>query len=122
MSFAVLVLLGVAISMEVGREICFKLAANKSDQQLQNSNYLLQLFSAPLIWGGFLCWGVEIVSWIMVLSRAPLSIAFPLMSLCYCGMIFASKYVLKETVTKRKWAGVALITMGVALIGLQGVG
>lgn len=122
MHIAVLVLLVLTISMEVAREVCFKLAANKSDAQLQNSSYLLRLFGTPLIWAGFACWGVELISWIMVLAHMKLSIAFPLLSLCYCGMILASKFILNEPVSKRKWLGVALITAGIALIGLQGGG
>jgi undecaprenyl phosphate-alpha-L-ara4N flippase subunit ArnE len=115
-------LLFLALAMEVAREICFKLAANKSEQSARSGSYLLRLFGAPLVWLGFACWGTELVSWIMVLAHVPLSIAFPLMSLCYCGMIIASKYILKEDVDRKKWIGIGLITMGVALIGTQGVG
>ena len=121
MTLTTALLLLLAIAMEIAREVCFKLAANASEAR-QQSHYLLRLFGTPRVWLGFACWGVELIAWIMVLAHVPLSIAFPMMSVCYCGMIIASKYILKEPIDWRKWLGIALITAGVAIIGSQGIG
>ena len=121
MTLAVLALLALTISLEVARELCFKLAANRSDKHLQNSNYLARLFGTPIVWLGFACWATELMCWIRVLSQVPLSIAFPILSISYCGMVLAGEYILKEPVAKQKWLGVALVTAGVALLGTQGV-
>jgi len=121
MTFTVIMLLCLAIVMEIAREVLFKIAANKSENEPKAKNYLVGLFGAPLVWLGFACWGIELIAWIQVLSRMPLSVAFPMMSVCYVGLIIASKYVLKEKVSGKKWLGVVLITAGVALIGSLGV-
>ena len=115
-------MLTLAITIEVAREICFKLAANRSEKEPKRGGYLLNLFGTPFLWLGFLCRFIEIFVWIKVLSSVPLNIAFPLISLCYCGMILGGKYILKETVSPRKWTGMFLITLGVAVVGSQGVG
>ena len=119
MTLTVALLLLLAIAMEITREICFKLAA---DQQSESRYYLLRLIGTPLTWAGFASWGIEVVAWIKTLSYLPLNIAFPAMSLAYCGTIIASRYFLDEPVAPRKWIGVVLVTMGVAIIGSQGVG
>ena len=122
MTLIVLPTLILALTMEVAREICFKLAANQSEQGAANASYLTKLFGRPLVWLGFTCWGIELIAWIHVLGVVPLSIAYPMMSICYAGMIVASKYILKEEVSRTKWLGIGLITAGVALIGTQGGG
>lgn len=108
-------LLAIAIVTEVFREICFKLAADK--EPVENRGYLFGLLFRPMIWLGFILWAVELISWIMVLARAPLSIAFPIMSLCYCGVLVASHYILGEKITGKKILGVIAITIGVAIVG-----
>jgi len=120
MTLKAICLLALAIAMEIAREMCFKLSANQAPAAKKQSSYLFGMVGSPLIWLGFVCWGVGIVSWVMVLEHLSLSIAFPIMSLSYCGMIIASKYVLKETVSARKWLGIILITMGVVIIGSHG--
>jgi len=112
----------VALAMEVAREVFFKLGALKSEEQDHAGSYLMRVIAARFVWMGFACWGIEIITWINVLARLPLSIAFPAMSLCYCGTIIASKYILKEDVSLKKWLGISLITAGVAIIGSQGMG
>ena len=119
MTLHVICLLALAVAMEIAREVCFKIAADRAPVA-KKTGYLIGLFGAPLIWLGFTCWGIEIVTWVMVLAQLPLSIAFPIMSLSYCGMIVASKYVLRETVSAKKWVGVFLITAGVMVIGAHG--
>jgi hypothetical protein len=49
-------------------------------------------------------------------TLAPLSLAFPLASLSYCGVLLASRFVLGEAVSRRRWLGVGLITAGVAIV------
>ena len=113
--------LGVALVMEVAREVFFKLGALRSENQ-GHGGYFRRILAARFVWMGFACWGIEIVAWIQVLAHMKLSIAFPAMSLCYCGTIIASKYILKEHVSQKKLLGIVLITAGVAVIGSQGMG
>jgi drug/metabolite transporter (DMT)-like permease len=47
---------------------------------------------------------------------APLSLAFPFAALSYCGVVIASRYVLHERVSARRWFGTVVIAAGVALI------
>jgi undecaprenyl phosphate-alpha-L-ara4N flippase subunit ArnE len=120
MTLKAILLLALAIIMEVAREMCFKLSANQALSAKKQSSYLFGMISSPLVWLGFACWGVGITSWVMVLEHLPLSIAFPIMSLSYCGMIIGSKYVLGETISAKKWLGIILITIGVVIIGSHG--
>jgi undecaprenyl phosphate-alpha-L-ara4N flippase subunit ArnE len=59
---------------------------------------------------------VALLLWIAALSFVPLSIAFPLASLSYCGAAIGGHYWLGEKLGHRSGVAIALITVGVALV------
>jgi len=75
---------------------------------LSNESFLSAIF--------FLC--VTFVSFLTVLSWADLSFVFPATSLVYVISTLGAKFILGETVTLRRWAGIVLVCLGVALTSL----
>ena len=61
----------------------------------------------------FIC--VTFVSFLTVLSWADLSLVFPATSLIYVVSTLGAKFILGETVTLQRWAGILLVCLGVAL-------
>ena len=76
----------------------------------------LKIGLQPYYWGGFLCYAVSIVVWIMALSRVPVSIAYPMLSLGYIVNAIAAWWIFGEALTAAKWAGIGFIIVGVYLI------
>lgn len=76
----------------------------------------LKISLQPYYWGGFLCYAVSIVVWIMALSRVPVSIAYPMLSLGYIVNAIAAWWIFGEALTAAKWAGIGFIIVGVYLI------
>ncbi|MBX6376968.1 MAG: EamA family transporter [Clostridia bacterium] len=72
--------------------------------------------AAPWTWMGLLAYAVATVLWFAVLSRLPLSMAYPMQSLAYALGVAAAWGLLHETVPPERWAGVVLILLGVALV------
>lgn len=72
----------------------------------------------PKVMAGFSFYVVGTFIWLFVLSRVPLSIAFPLFSMSYFLVVILSATILKERVV---WSyaivGLLLISMGVTCIG-----
>lgn len=56
------------------------------------------------------------IGWLGFISRAALSVAFPLSSVSNVTILLASHYLLGERISPRRWAGVALILGGIILI------
>lgn len=79
-----------------------------------------QVFNAPLLWAGVGAYVIEFFVWLEALSRAPLSLLFPLAALAYCLVVLAGRVVLKETVSGRRWLGTLVITLGVMLVAIAG--
>ena len=70
----------------------------------------------PYILGGMACYGISLVVWIMGLSRVPVSIAYPLLSLGYVINAILAHYLLGEVVTAQRAIGIAFIILGVVVV------
>lgn len=70
----------------------------------------------PYILGGMACYGISLVVWIMGLSRVPVSIAYPLLSLGYVINAVLAHYLLGEAVTMQRALGIAFIIAGVVIV------
>ncbi len=62
------------------------------------------------------CYGISVVVWILALSRVPVSIAFPMLSMAYVVNAVAAKYLLGEDFSVTKLAGMGIIIFGVIII------
>ncbi len=69
---------------------------------------------------GFACYGVSLVVWIAALTRVPVTIAYPMLSIGYIINALIARYWLGETMGLTGWLGIAFIALGVTLIARQG--
>jgi drug/metabolite transporter (DMT)-like permease len=72
--------------------------------------------SSPLVWLGLALFGLSALVWLVVLSKASLSFAYPFASLTYAIIIVADRFVLHQHVPPARWAGVAVIITGILLV------
>jgi len=56
------------------------------------------------------------LSWILVISKAELSYVYPFMALSYVFVALFSLLIFKEDVNALRWAGIAVICIGVFLV------
>ena len=82
---------------------------------------LLAALSNPTVLTGLAIFGISALSWLVVLSRVKLSVAYPMIGLGYVTVIFFSWLILKEPVRPITIAGCLIIIFGVLLIsrGMQ---
>ena len=76
----------------------------------------VKLAFQPHILGGVGCYVVSLVVWIMGLSRVPVSIAYPMLSVGYVLNAVAAWYLFGESLTAQKLAGIGFIIAGVFLV------
>lgn len=69
---------------------------------------------------GLACFGVSSLFWLVVLSRLPLSTAYPFVALSYLIILGFSTIVLHERPPLLTWGGAGLIMMGIVMIGAGG--
>ncbi len=70
----------------------------------------------PHFIGGVACYGISLIVWIIGLSRVPVTIAYPMLSLGYVINAVAAYYLLGESVSASRWLGIGLIVVGVWLV------
>lgn len=78
---------------------------------------LVQLIST---WQVVLGLGLFFISagfWLLVLSRVPLSFAYPFAGLTYLLIALFGKFVLREQVPGVRWLGIAMIIVGILVVG-----
>ncbi|HEY7673614.1 MAG TPA: SMR family transporter [Burkholderiales bacterium] len=76
----------------------------------------MKLGLEPHILGGVACYVVSLVVWIMGLSRVPVSIAYPMLSIGYVVNALAAWYLFGEALTAQKLVGITFIVAGVFLV------
>lgn len=76
----------------------------------------LKLALEPHILGGMACYGISLVIWIMALSRVPVSIAYPMLSIGYVINAFVAWQWFGEALSAQKLVGIGFIVVGVYVI------
>ena len=76
----------------------------------------LRLAIEPHILAGLACYVVSVVVWIVALSRVPVSVAYPMLSIGYVVNAIAAWYLLGEAVTPMRLAGIGIIVLGVFIV------
>jgi len=77
---------------------------------------LLQIARIPWFWAGFACYGISLFTWIATLSRAPVSVAYPLLSIGYVVNALMAYWLFGESLTVQKIVGIGFIVTGVVLL------
>ncbi len=76
----------------------------------------LRLAIEPHILAGLACYVVSVVVWIVALSRVPVSVAYPMLSIGYVVNAIAAWYLLGEAVTPMRLVGIGIIVLGVFIV------
>jgi len=77
---------------------------------------LVQVLYSPLILLGIVIYGIATVLWLAVLSRLPLSIAYPLQSLAFVLGLAVAFFLFHEVVPLNRWIGALIIICGIAVL------
>lgn len=111
-------LIALCVLCVTAGQLCFRLGARPTGAPGQEKpRSVLETAGRPITLLGLVCFAGYFATWMLVLNKLDLGKAYPLMSLDYVLVTLASALFLKEQVRRRRWAGVACIVLGVALIG-----
>jgi multidrug transporter EmrE-like cation transporter len=81
----------------------------------------LILIKSATFWAGMVCYGASLCVWLAALSKAPVSTAYPMLSLGYIVVAGVSVLWLGETLSLPKVLGIAFICLGVVLVSRSSV-
>jgi len=70
----------------------------------------------PHILGGVACYLVSVVVWVIALSRVPVSVAYPMLSIGYVVNAIAAWQLLGESLSPLRLGGIGVIMAGVFMV------
>ena len=113
-------LLMLGVLLNAGAQLLLKAGTNAvGNFEFSAENILpvgMKLALQPHIAGGVACYVVSVVVWIMGLSRVPVSVAYPMLSVGYVLNALAAWYLFGESLTAQKLIGIGFIIAGVFLV------
>ena len=77
---------------------------------------LLKVAFSPWIIMGLVIYLLSVFTWLMVLSRTPVSIAYPMSSIAYITSALAAFYLWGEDLNPLRITGILVILIGVYLV------
>ena len=113
-----LVALWVAfIALDTSAQLLFKSAAVRLPPAELSFQWLDLLAHSLRFWAAALCLAMTFAIWMLILRRSRLGLSFATTALTFVGVIGGSQLVFGESVSSIQYAGIALIVVGVALLG-----
>ena len=111
-------LLAGSVLCDVGGQVCFKLGLHEDPHPSRRgvAGFVLGLVRSRWIALGVVVYALEFVFWFGALTVAPLSLAVPFAALSYCGVVIASRLILREHISPRRWAATGVVAAGVAIV------
>ena len=107
------------VVIDTGGQLAFKAAAGDpaAGDGLARWKHMA---SRPWLWLGVGCYAIEFLVWIAFLSLIPLSEGVLLGSINIVAIMVAGRFLFGEKLTRLRVAGIVLVTLGVAIVGLAG--
>jgi multidrug transporter EmrE-like cation transporter len=106
------------VLLNAAAQLLLKAATRHSGELVADSGQVswaavLQVLGAVPLWVGLGCYGISVILWLGALSRVPVSVAYPMLSIGYVVNAFAAAVLFGEALSVPKLAGIALICAGV---------
>ncbi|RMV73645.1 putative 4-amino-4-deoxy-L-arabinose-phosphoundecaprenol flippase subunit ArnE [Pseudomonas caricapapayae] len=80
---------------------------------------VLTALRSKQLWLAMVFLGLGLLTWLLVLQRMEVGIAYPMLGLNFVLITLVGRYVFKEPVDPQHWLGIALILVGVLQLGHQ---
>lgn len=114
----ILVLAGVLLNAIA--QFCLKASTQTTGVIALNPGELAlglgRIATVPWFWLGCACYGLSLVVWVLALSRVPVTIAYPMLSIGYVVNALAARLWLGESLGAMKITAIGIIILGVFLL------
>ncbi|NII11120.1 EamA family transporter [Oleiagrimonas sp. C23AA] len=115
---AMALLLWIAtVLLDTVGQLAFKAAASH-DAGGSHLAHWRHMLGRPWIWLGGVCYVFEFLAWIAFLSLVPLNRGVLLGSINIVVIMLAGRLLFRERLTRLRVAGILLVTLGVAVVGM----
>jgi drug/metabolite transporter (DMT)-like permease len=107
----------VFVACDTSAQLLFKSAAVKLPSPELSLQWLGMVAQSARFWAAAFCLAMAFLAWMLILRRSRLGLSFAATALTFVGVIGGSQIVFGEFISWIQYAGIALILIGVALLG-----
>lgn len=124
MRHTVACLILISVSLSAGSQLILKLGITAPEVQRALAEgpsiprVALAIASSPLVIAGLGCFGLSAMFWLFVLAKLDASLAYPCVALGIVITVCAGHFLLGETVSALRVAGIAIIVAGVLIVAV----
>lgn len=94
-------------------QLLFK--AGSAGREIHTLLDIVKLFFTPVVFLALCIYGATTGLWLYILSRTPMSHAYPIQALALPLVLLASQFFFREQITPMKWLGILVIICGVCI-------
>jgi multidrug transporter EmrE-like cation transporter len=114
----------ISILLSAAAQVILKLGMNRLvtggvARSSDTAHIIAQALGSPIVWLGLLTYGASAMAWLAVLARLDLSLAYPFVALGLVLTCIFGVLMFHEPLSALKLVGVALVVIGVLLVGLS---
>ena len=106
------------VLVDSGGQLAFKAAASEPGHRNGTERWRFML-ARPWLWVGIACYVAEFLVWLAFLSLVPLSDGVLLGSINIVAIMILGRVLFREKLTPMRVAGIVLVSVGVAIVGLH---
>lgn len=103
----------------VSGQFLWKIGMTNRSVSFDSFGAIIRVMLSPYIISGLFLYGMATVLWLFILTKVPLSVAYPIQSIAYIVAVFGAYFFFQEEITLWKILGVTLIIAGVSFIGIS---
>jgi drug/metabolite transporter (DMT)-like permease len=110
--------LAIGAVLVTASELLLKKGASSTVSDVNGVTTVLGLGALRSVWTwlGIVLYVLSFFSWLYVLRLMPLAIAFALINVVHVLVPIGARIFLNEAISTQRWAGIALIIIGIALL------
>lgn len=109
----------IAIALGAAGQIFLKVGVNSLGEKPAPLQIIKSIVTVPAVFLGFFCYATSSLFYLVALSKLDLSYAYPMIALSYVAVVILSWKYLGESVSALRIAGLAVIIVGVVLVGMS---
>lgn len=103
----------------VSGQFLWKIGMTNRSVSFDSIGAITRVMISPYILSGLFLYGMATILWLFILTKVPLSVAYPIQSIAYILAVFGAYFFFQEEITLWKVIGVILIMAGVSFIGVS---
>jgi multidrug transporter EmrE-like cation transporter len=115
----------ISVLLSSGSQVLLKFGMSAHEIQLALAEaesplrIAISIVSSPWVLAGLTCFGLSALFWLFVLSKIPVSTAYPFVALGITITAVAGRLLFGEPISALKATGILLIVSGVMVVGVS---